>query len=114
MAAQKKFTVGQHVFITAHHRVREGTVEKVGRTLVHVNAGSWGLEKFYMSNGRGGDNYGYGSHVYTDQEWAERAERVDLIDRFRKTGFVSYVGGEWTTDQLRRIIVILEEKEGTS
>jgi hypothetical protein len=61
----KSFVVGQRVWVYDVNDRRgngpiEGTVEKVGRTLIHVRYVTWGDPvPFRMDTGRANDNYGH-------------------------------------------------------
>lgn len=106
-----KFEVGQKVVI--HHRnvrpplVEEREVSRVGRKLVYVVA--LGREvAFRIAEGDTNDNYGH-SHIYTLEEWADRARRLDLTARLHRGGLGFYAGGpEVPLDRLERIVAILE------
>lgn len=59
MAASKPYEQGQQVLVGGgygYHKgrspLREGIVEKVGRTLVHVRLSSWEVVAFDMATGR--------------------------------------------------------------
>jgi hypothetical protein len=66
----------------------DGTVAKVGRTLIHVNYPGGHYNRptaFRLDDGRANDDYGH-QHVWTVEEMAERTRRSELTERLREYG----------------------------
>ena len=86
------FEVGQTVMFIPRHRgeAREATVEKVGRTLVHVRTSSWGEpDKFYMDTGSGHGDFPIG-RIATVEQYAEERARSEVHRRLRQDHGVTF------------------------
>lgn len=109
-----RWTVGQRVMVIDVNRgPAEGTVIKVGRTIVQVEPdnyrGHWWA--FRMDDGSRNDNYGH-QHILTMEEFADREERAALMKRIKAAGFDTQFGyrREHTTALLRRVVQALEDQ----
>lgn len=102
--SKKKFHVGQEVMVSAPYRSTErGTVTKVGRTLVYV-----GDRAYRIDTGR--LNSGYTGNIRTLEEQAAIDELFELHTRARESRhMIGTLPHTLSTDQLRRIVEILEE-----
>lgn len=88
MPSIKPYEVGQTVLVAdgyGYHAkrtpLREGTVEKVGRTLVHVRLSSWEVARFTMATGVEGGDSNYPRRITTEKQEAERVERHETHQR---------------------------------
>lgn len=116
MTKTTKFQPGQKVMVShPYERKGEGVereVVRVGRTLVYVR-GAWGGSEiaYYIETGQERTEFS-GGRVWTLEEWAERAERAELVKRLREGPLkdtYSHPFNQIDIDKLRRIVAILEE-----
>ena len=114
-----KFTVGERVILTEPNRRRdgreyeEGTVSKVGRTLVHVKVPGVIL-KFYMDTRRMQTDF-VGRTLFTPEEYTTYRRRAEVLKALREEHKLrwEYGGYEPPLEVLEEILAVLERyREG--
>lgn len=103
-----KYEVGQHVWVRSQNRRAEGegTVVKVGRTLVYVQ-GQWGTPvAFRIETGVVNDKYGH-EWVLTDAEMAEAERRAAVDARWKTHGLRMEYGQRATSIDVMEAIADL-------
>ncbi len=118
--SEKKFVEGQTVILReayGRREPREVTVSKVGRTLVYVQVSSWREEAFYIKDGserRSPNAGGFGDHLYTLEEWADREKRDELTKCLlvHNIGPKGYGHFNQSTATLEKIVAILDKEQG--
>lgn len=115
---KKRFKVGDTVLVPepfgAGHR--KGTVIKVGRVWGYAQPdgtkATHSTVQFDLNTGRERQQYGGSGLVYTPQEFAEREERQDLLDRLHLAGLEFRYYGQGlescSNARLRRIVEAAE------
>jgi hypothetical protein len=102
-----RFEVGQHVWIRSVNRNMsgEGTVAKVGRSLVYVQ-GQWGTPVAYrIDTGIANDKYGH----EPDDEMAEVDRRTAVEGRWKTHGLRREYGhGQLPVDVMEAIADLLD------
>jgi hypothetical protein len=89
----------------------DGTVVKVGRTLIHVDypGGRWGKPTpFRLEDGsRANDDYGH-QHIRTVEQAAEEAHRSELAARLRAGGVDLSYRRAFTIETLEALVAALD------
>lgn len=109
------FEVGQTVLLVEYPTARpdstvEASVTRVGRTSVYIER--YGREVgFNIARGtQNGVRTGEPAHIYTQEQWGDRAEHARLTKTLAALGIApaNYGGFRFTTATLRRLIEIAE------
>lgn len=103
--------VGETVIIKDVNRpAREGRIEKVGRTLLHVSDSrypSWKPETYRIEDGRANDQYGH-RWVVTPEEDAAAAEYAGLVKQLRDAGItLGQQARHWPVEVLYSLVSAL-------
>lgn len=104
MSTLKKYVVGQEVIVSGPRTTRRETVTKVGRTLVYVGRDAYRIDTGVL-------NGGSETRIRTLDEQRALDERFELHTRARESRhMIGTLPHTLTTDQMRRIVEILEEE----
>lgn len=104
-----KYEVGQHVYIRSVNRAQnaEGTVAKVGRTLVYVQ-GPWGTPTAYrIETGVANNQFGH-EHILTDDEMAAADRMSEVHKRWSAHGLRFDYGKRASVEVMEAIADLLD------
>ena len=88
----------------------DGTVVKVGRTLITVRYGHGYTKVFRLDSGRANDAFGH-QWIETPAQMAEDARRDELVQRLRDSGLEVRMGRQLPTQTLEAVAAALDEAE---